>query len=595
MYVLAFLMLILFVMTVPADAADIQLVVDGKSEYTIIVSSEASPSEKHAAEELRHFLLEISGAEIPIAEEGDKSLSRLIVVGQGKVTEWLKVPIDFDDLGEEGFAIKTIGPHLVIAGGRLRGTMYGVYTFLEEVLGCRWYTSKASYIPRRPTITLQTLDIVQKPDFEYREPFYTDAWDPDWAARNKTNSNHSRLDEKRGGKVEYGKFVHTFNELVPLDRFWADHPEYYSLIDGKRTRERTQLCMSNPEVLRIATRTVLRWIERMPTAKIFSVSQNDWYRNCQCDACKAIDEEEGSPSGLMLRFVNAVAEEVEKSHPNVLIDTLAYQWTEKPPKITKPRHNVRVRLCPIFACEMHEYEKCPNNAGFVSNLQEWNKVTDNLYIWHYNTDFAAYLLPFPDLDQLVTTIPLYKRTGVKGLFMQGTYNAGSGPAGFMDELKAYLIAKLLWNTDADPKVIREDFLSGYYGKAGRPIGEFLDLLLNKVKEENLHGGIYIGVEAPWLTNEIIAEGDRLFDEAEKLAGSPGLLQRVKHARLSLEYVKTLQGINHAAGNGTAEDKAAILQRLEDFVKACEANGITQLNEGMPIRTRMEQLAAPLKQ
>jgi hypothetical protein len=529
---------------------------------------------------------------VPIAEEGNKSLKKLIVLGDSGVLRWLKVPIDFKDLGDEGFAIKTAGPHLVIAGGRLRGTMYGVYTFLDEVLGCRWYSSKVSFIPKKRTITLKSLDMVQKPDFEYREPFYRDAFNADWAARNRVNSNSSTLDEARGGKVEYYKFVHTFSELVPLDKYWSDHPEYFSMINGKRTNDHTQLCMSNPEVVKIATQTVLRWIEERPGAKIYSVSQNDWYNNCQCDACKAIDAEEGSPSGLLLRFVNAIAEEVEKTHPDKLIDTLAYQWTEKPPKITKPRHNVRARLCPIFACEMHEYEKCPNNAGFVSNLQEWAKVTDNLYIWHYNTDFVAYLLPWPDIDQLVTTIPLYKRTGVKGMFNQGNYSAGGG--GFMDELKAYVIARLLWDTTADAKVVREDFLNGYYGKAGKPIGQFLDLLHDKVRNENLHAGIYIGVEAPWLTPELMAESNKLFDEAEKLADDADVLERVKHSRLSLEYVDLLQTINHIGAHGTPEQKAETLTRLEKFIQECEADGITELNEGMPIRTRFEQLAAPLR-
>ena len=586
-------MLIGMVAAVPSQAADITLVKDGKSDYAIVFSKGASPSERLAAQELQFFLFEISGAKLPIAKEGDKSLKKLIVLGDGGILKWLKVPIDFKDLGDEGFAIKTSGPHLVIAGGKLRGTMYGVYTFLED-LGCRWYTSKVSYIPKQRTITLKPLDIVQKPDFEYREPFYTDAWDPDWAARNKTNSSHARLDEARGGKVAYGRFVHTFAELIPPAKYYKDHPEYFSLVDGKRQDGYAQVCMSNPDVLKIATDTVMKWIEENPNAKIFSVSQNDCGKNCQCDACKAVDTEEGSPSGLLLRFVNQIAAEVEKKYPNVLIDTLAYQWTEKPPKITKPRANVRVRLCPISACEFHPYEQCENNAGFVSNLREWNKVTGNLYIWHYNTDFANYLMPFPDLDELATSIPMYKRTGVKGMFMQGTYNAGSGPAGFMDELKAYLIAKLLWNTDADPKAIRADFTNGYFGKAAKPINEWLDLLHNKVRTDNIHGGIYIGVDAPYLTSEIMAEGDRLFDEAEKLADNPDVLERVKHARLSLEYVKIIRECGSIGANGTPEQKAETLVKLEAFIKECEADGITQLNEGCPIRTRFDQLAAPLK-
>ncbi|HET6456759.1 MAG TPA: DUF4838 domain-containing protein [Armatimonadota bacterium] len=582
--------------------ADTTLAKNGKSPYVIVVSKDASPSEKHAAHELAQYIAQISGVELPVIIDRVPASQRMVLVGDSQTLRSLKPGIDFEALGDEGFAIKTVGPHLVIAGGRLRGTMYGVYTFLED-LGCRWYSSKVTSIPKKPTITLPPLNIVQKPDFEYREPFYTDAFDADWAARNKCNSNSARLDADRGGKVSYGKFVHTFAELFPPAKYYRDHPEYFSLVDGKRQDGYAQICMSNPEVLRIATDTVMQWIAENPDARIFSVSQNDAGLNCQCDVCKAIDAEEGSPSGLLLRFVNAVAEEVEKKYPNVLIDTLAYQWTEKPPKITKPRANVRVRLCPIGACEFHDYETCPNNKSIVDNLREWNKVTDNLYIWHYNTDFGHYMMPWPDLDELGTSIPLYKRSGVKGMFTQGNYSAGGG--GWMDELKAYMIAKMLWNTKVDQKTVIAEFLNGYYGKAGaagasipdrrdKPIGQFLDLLQNKVKTGNIHGGIYIDIYAPYMTNEVIAEGRRLFDEAQKLADGPEVLERVKHARLSVDYVPLMREALAMGANGTPEQKAATLKKLEAFIAECKADGITNLDEGRKIDQTFEAYAKNLR-
>jgi hypothetical protein len=201
----------------------------GRSDFTIVLSKDASASEKHAAGELQKFLQEISGAELPIAVEGQARPGQMIVLGDGEVFRSLNAGVDLKDLGDEGFAIQTVGPHLVIVGGRLRGTMYGVYTLLEEQLGCRWYTSTVSYIPKASTITLKPLSIVQKPDFEYREPFYTDAWDADWAARNKVNGNHTRLDEQRGGKISYMPFVHTFDSLVPKAQYFEKHRNIFLL------------------------------------------------------------------------------------------------------------------------------------------------------------------------------------------------------------------------------------------------------------------------------------------------------------------------------------------------------------------------------
>lgn len=588
-----------------AKAPDTKLAEAGKSDFTIVLSKEASASEKHAAQELQKFLREISGAELPIATEGENPSTPMIVLGDGPLLRSLNISVNLQDLGDEGFAIQSVGPHLVIVGGRLRGTLYGVYTFLEEVLGCRWYTSTVSVIPKLPTIPLKPLDIVQKPDFEYREPFYTDAWDPDWAARHKVNGNHPRLDDQRGGKISYRPFVHSFDALVPKAEYFEKHPEYYSLIDGVRRggQGEGQLCLTNPEVQQIAIKTVMRWIDENPKVTLFSVSQNDNTNYCRCEKCAAIDAEEGSPSGLMLRFVNAIAVEVAQKHPDKLLDTLAYQYTEKPPKITRPLPNVRVRLCPISNCQHHPYEKrcCPQNAAFMDNLSQWNKLTDVLYIWHYNTNFANYLLPLPDIEEFAADIPLYKRSGVKGVFMQGTYtamqeNRATGGGGFMDDLKQYLIAKLLWNTKADVNALRADFLNGFYGKSGESIGKFLDLLHEKVRNDTICGFIFNSPDdaARFLTPEVVARSSQFFDEAEQLADNGEILARVKHARLSLEYFTILQEARRAAKSGTPAEKAEALRKLEDFAARCKADGILQWSEGGTVEAVLENYAAPLR-
>lgn len=596
-YILALCAVLATLVGTQSDAAGLPLVTDGKSDYTIVLSKDASPSEKHAAEELQHFLFEISGAKLPIQVEGGKVPARMIVLGDGETRRLRGTQIDVKALGDEGYTIRTFGPDLIIVGGRLRGTMYGVYTFLEKVLGCRWYTPSVSYIPKKPTVILPTLDITETPSFEYREPFYSGAHDADWAARNKCNGNSTTLDDARGGKVIYGRFVHTFAELIPPGKYFKDHPEYFSMVDGKRQDGYAQICMTNPEVLKIATEVVMKWIEDNPKATIFSVSHNDTYKNCQCDECKAVDAEEGSPSGLLLRFVNSIADEVAKKHPNVLIDTLAYQWTEKPPKITKPRPNVRVRLCPISNCKHHPYEQCEQCVGFMDNITNWSEITDCLYIWHYNTVFPNYLLPLPDLDELKADVPMYKRFGIKGMFMQGTYNAGWGPnggAGFMDDLKAYLLAKTLWDTGADANLIIADFMVGFYGKAAPPIQEWLQAMHKKVRDERIHSGIWADENATHLGGDIIPKGEECFDRAEKLAESPEVLARVKHARLSLEYVKVMREAKRAGANGTPEEKAAALKWLTDFRDRCKADGISRWSEWEPLDTNVERLAAPLR-
>ena len=597
MTLLACLTLIAF----PAQPAQaLTLVRNGKSEHAIVLANDASLSENHAAGELQKFLEEISGAKLPIVGE-DAKPAKMIVVGSCETQRALAPEMDINSMGEEGFAIKTVGPHLVIAGGKLRGTMYGVYAFLEEVLGCRWFTSTISRIPKMSSIRIGSLDIAQKPDFEYREPYYIGAWDPDWAARNRVNGNATRLDAARGGKIAYNRFCHTFDELVHIDKYLKDHPEYYSLVNGVRQggQYKGQLCLTNPEVVKIVTETVLKWIEEKPDLRIVSVTQNDNANYCQCEKCKAVDAEEGSPSGLMLRFVNQVAEVVEKKYPQILIDTFAYWYTQKPPKITKPRPNVRVRLCPINNCQHHPYEACEKNKAFMADLNGWHAITNNvLYIWHYNTNFANYLLPLPDLEELAADVPLYKRSGVVGVFFQGSYTAGNGPyggGGFMDDLKAYMLAKLAWNSSIDARAVRREFLDGFFGAAAKPIGEYLDLLHENVRKDNIHGTIFDSLEkAAFLTDDVLAKCNQLFDEAEKLGADPDELRRIQHARLSIRFVETYRGAKTAA-SGSPADKKRALGELRRFVQDCQADGIKNISEGGPIQAWYDSLATPLRQ
>jgi hypothetical protein len=529
-------LLCLFVVLLPAMSQALTLTRDGKSDYVIVLPGNASPSEKHAANELQYFLREISGAELPIVGDDQPLKPHEIILGGNLHIRQVNVMWALPPFGKEGFSIATAGDYLIIQGGQPRGVLYGVYTFLEDHLGCRWFSSKVSRIPKQPTIELGRIDDTQVPALEYREPFYWDAFDADWAARNRANSQSARLDELHGGKVTYYPFVHTFNNLIPPDQYFAEHPEYFSEIDGKRVGGNTQLCLTNPDVLRLTIAKVREWIDSHPGVNIISVSQNDWGNYCTCPGCAAIAEAEESQAGPLVAFVNQVAEAIEQDYPDVAIDTLAYQYTRKPPKAIRPRPNVIIRLCSIECCFSHPLATCdyPQNVSFRDDIVGWSKLCDRLYVWDYVTSFANYLTPFPNWDVLGPNIRFFVENGVKGIFEEGNYNSSGGE---LAELRAYIMAKCLWNPDYDPNVAMTEFLEGYYGPAARPIREYIDLLITKVRDENIHMHIWEGPYARFLTDDVLARSTELFDEAEKLAqGDPDLLHRVKVARIPLLYV-----------------------------------------------------------
>lgn len=571
--------LLLFAFALGASGASLTLAKNGRSDYTIVIGVDASPSERHAARELQNFLEQISGARLPI---GVEPRPKMVLIGDSAALEELKLEIPFRDLGTEGFVLKTAGPHLVIAGGRLRGSMYGVYTFLEK-LGCRWFTADVSRIPRLRTIAVAPLDEMQKPAFEYREPFFSEAADRDWAARNKVNGVLMKLDESTGGKVQYYPFVHSFNELVPPEKYFHDHPEYFSLIDGKRRAERSQLCLTNPDVLRVGVETVERWIAEHPEATIFSVSQNDWTGWCECDNCRRVEQEEGGAhSGPLLRYVNALAAEIEKKHPDKLIDTLAYWYTEEPPARVRPRPNVRIRLCPIGVCEAHPYGQCPYSAYFMKNLEAWSKITNQLYIWHYNTNFAHYLLPFPDFDELAADIPMYKDHGVVGLFMEGSVTDGGGAENA--EMRSYVLAKLLWDAKADVRRAIDEFHEAYYGKAARPMRRYFDLMQQQVRTppagRGHHIWIYDSPGSPYLNEEFVAKAAEMFRQAEAAAENDAVRARIRKARLGIDYVRLTRAKRFAVDGEwyRPADLDGLKDRWNTFVAGLRRFGITNLSE-----------------
>ena len=403
-----------------AQHRGLAVAVDGVATTTITVGMDASPSSRYAAEELQRFLGEITGARVQLADNNPGVPRHAIVIGSCADAQRLLADVGIDDLGAEGYVIRSNGTAAVIAGGEPRGLLYGVYGLLEDHLGCRWFTPEVNRIPKNPNLVLPVVEERVVPPLEYREPFVADCQDGDWAARNRMNSSAARLEVKHGGKVTYYGFVHTFESLVPPDKYYDDHPEYFSLVDGKRLREHSQLCCTNRDVAQIVTEEIRKRMREHPEATVFSVSQNDWFNPCECPECTRLEEAEGTKIAPVLWLVNQVANAVADEFPDKLIDTLAYAYTRKAPKTMRPAPNVIVRLCSIECCFAHSFEACdsPVNKAFVKDVEAWSHVADRLWVWNYNTSFAHYFVPYPNLRVRDDNIRCFVRHNVRGSFEQ---------------------------------------------------------------------------------------------------------------------------------------------------------------------------------
>ncbi|MBQ1954612.1 MAG: DUF4838 domain-containing protein, partial [Clostridia bacterium] len=406
-----------------------------------------------------------------------------------------------------------------------------------------------------------------------------------------------------GGKAEL-KGGHSFERLCPPAVYFDEHPEYYSLYEGRRipgsnAQNATvgQLCLTNPDVLEIVTDNIMKSLRENPQTRIVDVSQNDNARYCQCEKCAASDKAEGGPTGTLIRFVNAVAEKVEKEFPNVLVQTFAYQYTREAPKVTRARHNVLIRYCTIEACFRHSIDdpNCKLNSGvFHQELLDWQKMADNLYIYDYTVNYRCYVAPFPNLISLWKNASFYADCNAKYIYESDT---ASGRSGACSDLRGYLTGKLLW----DPYMSRETyeghivgFLKAYYGPGWRYVGEYLKLEHDTTEDYDMTcfecADIANAFDAPFPNigeymageylpkayqahhpktylngfTERIGEALELWDKAYALAETDEQRERITLGKMAAEYID-LFNTPHDKKTMTDEEKAAYEARVETYL------------------------------
>jgi len=560
-----------------ASFADVKIARRSKPAAKIVLAADASETEKWAADELAFFLHLSTGCPIPVSHDFGPGENRLLV---GEKAARLANPVfDAKALQSEEFLVQTRGRDLILAGGSPRGTLYAVYTFLEDVIGCRWWTREAWNIPRKPSLAIGPVSIRYVPPLEYREPFWFVSFDPFWAARNKANGTRAGGDDRRGGRHVYEGFVHTFYTLIPPERYFAAHPEWFSEIEGKRTFKDAQLCLTNEAMRQELVRNLKIRLRDNPGATIASVSQNDCLNPCTCSRCLAVDEEEGSPAGALLRFVNAVAADIEAEFPLITIDTLAYQYTRRPPRITRPRSNVIVRLCSI-ECSFSRPLDDPRNRAFLDDLEGWSKIADRLFIWDYTTDFSHYIQPHPNYGVLGPNIRLFVQNNVRGIFEQGAYQSWGSE---MAELRAWMLAKLLWNPAHDPDKLRQEFLSGYYGPAAKEVSDYLALLERAVSEAGDDLGCYSPATAKFLSLETVRQSWDILKKAEiKTGGKAELVKRLRRVQMPVAYVAIVRWGDfqkEARENGLKWPWPGSRQELlRWFLDSARSEGVTMISE-----------------
>ncbi|RBL91171.1 hypothetical protein DF182_00675 [Chitinophaga flava] len=555
-----YILCLMLAITLPARSSDLVLVSDGHSVYHISLPAQATAAEQKAAGILQHYIQEATGVKLPVKQESNAESSAIRIA-------YTK------NIAAEGYSIEVKDNDLLITGGAGKGVVYGVYTFLERLLNCRKWDAGPAEVPHTNKVTIPgSTHISEVPAFRYREVYLPAAV-----------QDAEYLDWHKLHRFEdlWGMWGHTFDKLVPASQYFKLHPEYYALVQGHR--KPSQLCLSNEAVFNITVAALQAQMAQHPDAEYWSISPNDDNGYCECDLCRKTDQAEGGPQGSLLRFVNRVA----ARFPDKIFTTLAYGYTTHPPLHLKPADNVYIMLSSIDAYRSKPLDKEASAAAFRNYLKGWREKTSHLFVWDYVTQFTSYLAPFPVLGTLQPNLQYLRQQQVSGVFEQGSGDTYSDLA----ELKGYLLAKLLWEPDADIQHITDDFLQGYYGKAAPHVKFYLQQLQQHAAAQpalDIYGNP-VNEHNTFLTPANIDQYSTILDKAEAAVENDSRrAPRLRRLRLAQDYTYLQQarfygieqhGIFEQSATGQWKVKDGFTQRVSRFVAACKQSGVKELSEG----------------
>jgi len=505
---------------------------EGQTAYFLVTPDTPSPTIETGAAWIQDFTRRITGKTFTrkTASEvlpGDKYIALGVPALGGFGSQ-------AGTLSDEDFVKRVDGDNIHIFGnGAGRGTMYGCASFIEDELGCRWFTPTLKVVRERQDVCIEAgLNDTQEAVFDYRDDYWPFVYlYPEFKAFHKINSfmgSHMGVEYGRSmeyfsagfsGSVfaanvpehlrheHYGGFCHTMYNLVPRALFYGD---YYNPVIGQQKQDKElfayrkdkkdwvegQRCLTNSKVLELTKLGVFACIDAHiddPNFKIMSVTQEDNDDYCQCPKCEAMDALYGGPSGTNIWFTNEIAKAVAAKYTgrkDILIDTFAYTYTVEPPTGIVPEKNVIVRMCSMGCCFNHPLRDCgygkgglfpdmkPHDSEFARQMRGWSDLCAmkeaQLYVWDYTTTFKFYPAIHPNLHVLADNLQFFAENRVRGVYEQGYDTGGTevlpgSASGEFGELRGYLLAKLLWNPDLNSNQIMKEFMEAYYGKASAPL------------------------------------------------------------------------------------------------------------------------------
>jgi len=487
-------------------APEMVLVQEGQPKALIVVGVEASPQAQEAAQELQTFLRRITGAELPVVPSPTDLSSPRILVGQSAArTEAARMGLEIPSgqtpqFDEEGYVVAAGNNVLILAGNETepyQGTFFAVYDFLET-LGCRWFFPGdfGEVIPSMPTIAVKPFRRVERPEFRVRDTWYSGhlAVTPEQAEQFRLWKRRNRMTRPDFWAAPESRFLQnpvddSTYRLLPKEKYWEAHPEFYALNPGGSRNERF-LCMSHPGALQAAADTIIEYFQQHPDHYAYAFSPPDAPVLCHCPDCiRAMHggyggEGYGEVSDAYFRFVFQLADRVRQRFPDRWVTTMAYYNRCRPPEgIEGKRPNLLIQLASIQQCSLHSYadRNCWSRQMFGSMLRRWAELTAGQGFYEYDPhDWSHLQRPAWGSQRIAEDLWLLKQVGGWGYSNEGQM------AWLSTGLNYYVRAKLAWDLKQDPAALEKDFFRRFFGPSAEPMRRYYTAVEKALQGTSIH-------------------------------------------------------------------------------------------------------------
>ena len=527
----------------------------GRTEYSIVVDGEASPTDRFAAEEMKTFLEESTGAKFEIVGPGS-DVTKAIEIGTARAKSIVGRDRCAALRDEESVYVVTNGV-VAIVGGGATGNAYGVYTFLEQEIGCRWFSLMGeNLVPRHDTLDVASRIYTEKPRLEYRDILCMGMnWDKNssdmlFLFRNRLNqgaSNYKGLLRKdlEGKLVPRMKVLspscHSlFFYMPPYDTkgrkgYFKEHPEYYTL-NKKGEREATQLCFSNPELRRVLTENFMARARQQGGRGFLDLSAQDDSTGafCHCPKCLSLTERHKSVGAPLFDYLLELAPKAKEEFPELTIHFLVYRVSQTQTPPVGMGEKWPDNLAAVFAPIDNDFSKDylhPNNAKAYADLKTWCKMV-RTWTWYYPQPYAPGRPPFGGLERTWTDTRLAIDAGLVGAFYE--HDVGTNQGTDFADMQTWMLLQHFRDPYRDWRDLRHEFCDFYYGPAAADM-EAYDEDLERLRREYGFLEWHLPMSKAY-TPDSLAKWNDMFDRMEAaVAADPARLQRVREVRMGLDY------------------------------------------------------------